>query len=105
MDVVKGILKRNNLKASRAKLLLLWTLDQDCMLGDKMEVRQNLASRLRDYVGDISMQKEADFDLFHSDKTTIVVSCTKPDFENVLKYRSESNLILVKANPLYETIQ
>ncbi len=105
VDVVKGILKRNNLKASRAKLLLLWTLDQDCMMGDKMEVRQNLASRLRDYVGDISMQKAADFDLFHSDKTTIVVSCTKPDFENVLKYRSESNLILVKANPLYETIQ
>ena len=42
---------------------------------------------------------------FHSDKTTIVVACSKNDFENIEKTKQDSELIIVKANPLCETIQ
>ena len=65
---------------------------------------QNLTSRLRDYVGDVEAYEDPNFDLFHSDKTTIVVACSKSDFDNIEKTKQDSDLIIVKANPLCETI-
>jgi hypothetical protein len=74
------------------------------MRGDKIEMLQNLTSRLRDYIGDVESYEDPNFDLFHSDKTTIVVACSKFDFDNIEKNKQDSNLIIVKANPLCETI-
>ena len=82
-----------------------WTLDQHAMRGDKIEMLQNLTSRLRDYIGDVEAYEDPNFDLFHSDKTTIVVACSKSDFDNIEKTKQDSDLIIVKANPLCETIQ
>jgi hypothetical protein len=73
------------------------------MRGDKIEMLQNLTSRLRDYIGDVEAYEDPNFDLFHSDKTTIVVTCSKFDFDNIEKNKQDSNLIIVKANPLCET--
>ena len=75
------------------------------MRGDKIEMLQNLTSRLRDYIGDVEAYEDPHLDLFHSDKTTIVVACSKSDFENIEKNKKDSSLIIVKANPLCETIQ
>ena len=49
------------------------------MRGDKIEMLQNLTTRLRDYIGDVEAYEDPNFDLFHSDKTTIVVACSKTD--------------------------
>ncbi|MDH3658399.1 MAG: hypothetical protein OEM77_09750, partial [Nitrosopumilus sp.] len=98
-------LKKNDLKASRTKIALYWTLDQHAMRGDKIEMLQNLTSRLRDYIGDVEAYEDLNFDLFHNDKTTIVVACSKSDFDNIEKNKQDSDLIIVKANPLCETIQ
>ena len=46
------------------------------MRGDKIEMLENLTSRLRDYIGDVEAYEDPDFNLFHSDKTTIIVSCS-----------------------------
>ncbi|MDH3191184.1 MAG: hypothetical protein OEM18_00645 [Nitrosopumilus sp.] len=105
IDEIRATLKKNDLKASRTKIALSWTLDQHEMRGDKIEMLQNLISRLRDYIGDVEAYEGPNFDLFHSDKTTIVVACSKTDFENIQKTKQDSNLIIVKANPLCETIQ
>lgn len=105
IDEIRSTLKKNDLKASRTKIALSWTLDQHVMRGDKIEMLQNLTSRLRDYIGDVEAYEDPNFDLFHSDKTTIVVACSKSDFENIKKSKEDSNLIIVKANPLCETIQ
>ena len=43
-------LKKNDLKASRTKIAISWTLDQHAMRGDKIEMLQNLTSRLRDRI-------------------------------------------------------
>ena len=40
------------------------------------------------------------FNLFHSDKTTIVVACSQSDFKNIENTKKDSNLIIVKANLL-----
>ena len=105
IDEIRITLKKNDLKASRIKIALSWTLDQHAMRGDKIEMLQNLTTRLRDYIGDVEAYEDSNYDLFHSDKTTIVVACSKTDFEHIEKTKQDSNLIVVKANPLCETIQ
>jgi len=75
------------------------------MRGDKMEMLQTLTTKLRDYIGDVESYEDPTLDLFHSDKTTIVVSCSKKDYENMSKNKKDSELIVIKANPLCETIQ
>ena len=105
IDEIRATLKKNDLKASRTKIAISWTLDQHSMRGDKMEMLQNLTSRLRDYIGDVEAYEDPHLDIFHSDKTTIVVACSKSDFENIQKNKKDSNLIIVKANPLCEIVQ
>ena len=105
IDEIRITLKKNDLKASRTKIALSWTLDQHVMRGDKIEMLQNLTTRLRDYIGDVEAYQNPDFNLFHSDKTTIIVACSQSDFDNIEKTKHDSNLIIVKANPLCETLQ
>ncbi|HET6517042.1 MAG TPA: hypothetical protein VFG25_02350 [Nitrosopumilaceae archaeon] len=105
IDEIRATLKKNDLKASRTKIALSWNLDQHEMRGDKIEMLQNLISRLRDYIGDVESFNTPNFDLFHSDKTTIVVACSKADFESIEKNKKDSDLLLIKANPLCEIIQ
>ena len=105
IDEIRGTLKKNDLKASRTKIALSWTLDQHAMRGDKIEMLQTLTLRLRDYIGDVEAYEDPDFNLFHSDKTTIIVACSQSDFDNIEKTKKDSNLIIVKANPLCETLQ
>jgi hypothetical protein len=105
IDEIRATLKKNDLKASRTKIALSWTLDQHAMRGDKIEMLKNLTLKLRDYIGDVEAYEEPDFNLFHSDKTTIIVACSQSDFDNIEKTNQDSNLIIVKANPLCETLQ
>ena len=105
IDEIRGTLKKNDLKASRIKIALSWSLDQHAMRGDKIEMLQNLTLKLRDYIGDVEAYEDPDFNLFHSDKTTIIVSCSKLDFDNLTKIKQDTNLIIVKATPLCETLQ
>ncbi|KAG2472912.1 MAG: hypothetical protein NPMRTH4_1700005 [Nitrosopumilales archaeon] len=105
IDEIRSTLKKNDLKASRTKIVLSWSLDQHEMRGDKIELLQTLISRLRDYIGDVESYNDPNFDLFHSDKTTIVVACSKSDYESIEKNKKDSDLLLIKANPLCELIQ
>lgn len=105
IDEIRSTLKKNDLKASRTRVAISWSLDQHAMRSDKIEMLQTLTSKLRDYIGDVEAFEEPNFDLFHTDKTTIVVVCSKSDFEKISKTKKDSELIIVKANPLCETIQ
>ena len=105
IDEIRATLKKNDLKASRTKIALSWTLDQHAMRGDKIEMLQILISKLRDYIGDVEAYEDPDFNLFHSDKTTIIVACSQFDFDNIVKTKQDSDLIIVKTNPICETIQ
>ena len=105
IDEIRGTLKKNDLKASRTKIALSWTIDQHAMRGDKIEMIQNLTTRLRDYIGDVEAYQNPDFNLFHNDNTTIVVACSQSAFDSIEKTKHDSNLIIVKANPICETLQ
>jgi len=105
IDEIRSTLKKNDLKASRIKIALSWTLDKHAMRGDKIEMLDNLTSRLRDYIGDVEAYDGPNFDLYHSDKTTVAVVCSKYDYENIMKTRKDTDLIMIKTNPLCEIIQ
>ncbi|RNJ76274.1 MAG: hypothetical protein D9C04_02070 [Nitrosopumilus sp. B06] len=102
---IRSTLKKNELKASRTKIAISWTLDKYSMRGDRIDVLETLTSKLRDYIGDVEAYKDPSFDLFHTEKTTIVVACSKSDYEHITKTMQDSKMIIVKANPLCEIFQ
>ncbi|HWP78642.1 MAG TPA: hypothetical protein VNL34_03205 [Candidatus Nitrosotenuis sp.] len=101
IDEIRATLKKNDLKASRTKIALSWSLDQHEMRGDKIEMLQSLITKLRDYIGDVEAFNDPNLDLFHNDKTTILVICSKADYEH-LKKKRDNDLIIIKGNPLCE---
>ena len=104
IDEVRLILKKNELKASKTKILLSWSLDEHDMKGDKIEMLENIILKLRDYIGDVDAV-EGDIDLFNSEKTTLVIACSESDYEKLKKNQKDDDRIIIKANPIFETIQ
>ena len=103
IDETRSILKKNELKASRTKILLLWTLDQHEMKGEKIEKLLELETKLKDYIGDVESISQP-VDIFQNDKTTIIVVCSKRDFDYIMKNNKDDELIILKANPLCQLI-
>ena len=103
IDETRLILKKNELKASRTKILLLWTLDPHEMKGEKIEKLQELELKLKDYIGDVESISQPT-DIFQNDKTTIVVVCSKSDLEYILKNNKDDEIIILKANPLCQLV-
>ena len=103
IDETRLILKKNELKASRTKILLLWTLDQHEMKGEKIEKLLELETKLKDYIGDVESISQP-VDIFQNDKTTIIVVCSKRDFDYIMKNNKDDELIILKANTLCQLI-
>jgi len=101
IDTIRITLKKNELKASKTKIVLSWTLDTNEMRGDKIEMLNNIASKLRDYIGDIETSTGS-VDLFHHDKVTIVVACSSSDYKAISEIQKGNDIFVIKANPLCE---
>ena len=104
IDEIRLVLKKHELKASRTKILLLWTLDQHVMKGDKIEILQILQTKLQDYINDVECV-ESPLNYFQNEKTTIVVACSESDYEYIQKNKKDNEIIIIKANPLCEVIE
>jgi hypothetical protein len=106
IDQIRNTLKKRDLKASRTKVAIAWTLDPHEMRGDKIELLSSLETKVKDYIGDVERHQGPTFDLYHTDKTTVVISCSKADFEKVTARNMQSqDFIVIKANPLCETLK
>ena len=104
IDQVRFAIKTNDLKASRTKIIISWALDPNEIRGDKLEMLQTFASKLRDYVADVDILTDHIFDLFHNEKSIIVIACSKNDLDNILKKRKDLDMIIIKTNPFCEII-
>jgi len=105
LDEIRSMLKKRDLKASRTKVSIAWTLDPNEMRGDKIELLSSLETKLKDYIGDVESQQNANFNLYPTDKTMIIVACTRNDATRILsKDKQTLEFILMKANPICETI-
>ncbi|MDE1842231.1 MAG: hypothetical protein KGH95_01120 [Thaumarchaeota archaeon] len=105
IDEIRSTLKKNELKASRTKVVLVWTQDSYEMRGDKVDMLNSLVTKLRDYIGDVEIHQGPELDIFHSDKTTIIVACSKFDYDKITKNGKDSDVIIIKTNPLCEILQ
>ena len=101
IDTIRTTLKKNELKASRTKIVLSWTLDKNEMRGDKIEILNSITSKLRDYIGDVDTS-EGLVNSFHSDKKTIIIACSMNDYTKIVSDKRSADLIIIKANPLFE---
>ena len=101
IDTIRITLKKNDLKASKTKIVLSWTLDPNEMRGDKIEMLNSISSKLRDYIGDVETSSGS-VDLFHQDKVTIVVACSNYDYKEIKENLKSDNTFVIKANPLCE---
>jgi len=101
IDTIRLTLKKNELKASKTKIVLSWTLDTNEMRGDKIEMLNNIASKLHDYIGDVETSTGS-LNLFHHDKTTIVVACSSSDYKEIKESQKGEDIFVIKANPLCE---
>jgi hypothetical protein len=104
IDEIRSTLKKNELKASRTRVVLMWSQDSYEMRGDKVDMLNSLVTKLRDYIGDVEIHQGPGLDLFHSDKTTIIVACSKSDYDKIVKNGKDSDLIIIKTNPLCEIL-
>ena len=101
IDTIRMTLKKNDLKAAKTKIVLSWTMDTNEMRGDKIEILNTIATKLRDYIGDVETSSGS-VDLFHHDKVTIVVSCSNRDYKEIMESEKGENVFVIKANPLCE---
>ena len=104
IDIIRITLKKNDLKASRTKIVLSWTFDLNEMRGEKIEILDLLTSKLRDYIGDVETSQEPE-NIFRSDKKTIVIVCSKSDYKKIKQNQKNEDFLLIKANSLCEVEQ
>ena len=101
IDEIRLVLKRNELKASRTRIILLWSLDKYEMKGEKHEKLYELETKLKDYIGDVE-SSQIPLDIFSNDKTIIIVACSQSDYDYISKDKKDIEYIIIKANPLCE---
>jgi len=105
IDRLRLVLKMAELKASRTRVIIAWTIDQNEMKGDKIELVGTMESRLKDYIGDVERRPGTSLDIYPTDKNTVVIACSKDDFGAISRTGSRNlDMIIMKANPVCEAI-
>ena len=105
IDRLRLVLKMAELKASRTRVIIALTLDQNEMKGDKIELFSTMESRLKDYIGDVERRPGTSLDIYPTDKNTVVIACSKDDFGAISKTNNHNlDMIIMKANPVCEAM-
>jgi hypothetical protein len=99
IDTVRITLKKNNLKAAKTKIVLSWTMDKNEIRADKIEMLNVISSKLRDYIGDVETAEDG-ANTSYSDKTTIIVACSKTDYKKTQEIKKDQDIFVINANPL-----
>jgi hypothetical protein len=87
VDETREVLKEKQLKASRTKISLLWSLDRYEMRGERLQVAEGIQQRLRDYVTDVDLvsgsRMKGGPELFDPLKHNVVIVCSKEDQDSL----------------------
>jgi hypothetical protein len=106
VDETREVLKEKDLKASRTKISLLWTLDSYEMRGERLQMADSVQQRLRDYVTDVGVlpgsRIRAGADVLDPLKHNVVIACSAEDYESVKQARKRHGsleMTLLHATP------
>lgn len=106
---ILNVMKQNNQKAEETKVSLVWTLDSNEIRVDKSDVLDSLVKKIRDNIRNLkeleirqgsgsfrmgSNKGGPYFDLSTVDKTTIIVACSRSDFEKIQSSKTSNEVIL-----------
>jgi hypothetical protein len=99
VDETRELLRDLQLKASRTRVLVVWTIDKYEMRADRLKTAESLLERLRDYVTDVKLaQRNAGpEDVVDSYKHNISIVCSPGDLDwmKSLKTGSRSSEISI----------
>jgi hypothetical protein len=106
VDETREVLKEKQLKASRTKISLLWSLDRYEMRGERLQVAEGIQQRLRDYVTDVDVVSGSKVrggpGAFDPLKHNVVIVCSKEDqesFKAVKKGLGNAEVTVISATP------
>jgi hypothetical protein len=111
VDETRSQLKIREIKASRTKVTILWTIDNYEIRGDKTIIRELLESKLRDYIGEVEIQDSNNY--IPNSLNNIIIACSNSDYERIInKMNSNINqhhpnykIIVIAANSTFTTIE
>lgn len=118
LEEVRGLMKSLELKASKTKVILNWSVDKYEMRGDRLGVHQSLLERLRDYVSDITTTSSAPWsesnlefkikEILAEPRIKLIISGSQSDHEalwgRLSKEHPLGEYIFIKANLVFETL-
>ena len=83
VDETREQLREMQLKASRTRVLVAWTVDKYEMRADRMKTAESLVERLRDYVTDVRQAQVSDGrdETIDPYKHNIAIICSKKDLD------------------------
>jgi hypothetical protein len=85
VDETREVLKEKELKASRTKISLLWTLDHYEMRADRIQMATGIQQRLRDYVTDVDIvsgsKSRGGAEALDPLKHNVVIVCSAEDHD------------------------
>lgn len=111
VDETRSQLKIREIKASRTKVTILWTIDNYEIRGDKAIIRELLESKLRDYIGEVEIQDSNNY--IPNSLNNIIIACSNSDYEkiidkmnsNINQHHSNYKIIVIAANSTFTTIE
>ncbi|HKU82844.1 MAG TPA: hypothetical protein VJP58_02280 [Candidatus Nitrosocosmicus sp.] len=111
VDETRSQLKYREIKASRTKVTIFWTIDNHEIRGDKTIIRELLESKLRDYIAEVEIE---DIESYIPNPTNnIIIACSNSDYKRIVD-RIEKNinhrhpnykLVIVAANSTFNTME
>ena len=108
VEEVRSQLKEREIKASRAKVTIFWTIDNNELRGDKTTIRESLKTKLRDYIAEVEIQ---DIEAFLPNTiTNIIIACSTEDYRKIISridksHHRNSKSIVISANTFFNTIE
>ncbi|HEX5905231.1 MAG TPA: hypothetical protein VFY50_04220, partial [Candidatus Nitrosocosmicus sp.] len=111
VDETRSQLKMREIKASRTKVTILWTIDNHEIRGDKAIIRELLESKLRDYIAEVEIQDAENY--IPNSLNNIIIACSNFDHtkiiermnNNVNHHHPNYKILIISANSTFETIE
>ena len=109
--ITRNQLKSREIKASRTKVTILWTIDNHEIRGDKTIIRELLESKLRDYIAEVEIQDSDNY--IPTSLNNIIIACSKFDHtkiidrmnKNINQHHPNYKIVVISANSTFDTIE
>jgi hypothetical protein len=119
VEEIRFVMRSRDLKASKTKVVLVWSIDRFETRGDRIQTAESLTDRLRDYVAEIlnlpgnehenPAQRDSWQSVLLGGRASLIVACSNSDFEaaghKLGSSHSPSDIALMKANLLCELVE